>query len=134
MDIRNCLRQSNHEVIEFFILGDIRREASKTATLNFQRANLEVFRTLVGRVLWESVLKGKRDQEGWSFLKEEFLEAQELAVPLCHKISHLGRLVWKNGKFLLRLRKKKEFTCFERRNGQLRESTKKLLGYAGKNN
>lgn len=40
--------------------------------------------------------------------KEQFLEAQELAIPLCHKMSHLERrLVWKKREFLLRFQKKK---------------------------
>ena len=55
------------------------------------REDFEVFRTLVGRVLWKSVLKGKRAQEGWMLLKKEVLEVQEQAVPLCHKISQQGR-------------------------------------------
>ena len=32
---------------------------SETATLDFQRADFELFRMLVGRVPWDSVLKGK---------------------------------------------------------------------------
>ena len=50
--------------------------------MDFQRADLELFRTLVGKVLWESVLKGKEVQEGWMLLKKEVLKAQEKAVPV----------------------------------------------------
>ena len=33
----DCLGQSNHRIVEFSILGDVRRVTSKTAILNFQR-------------------------------------------------------------------------------------------------
>jgi len=41
-------------MIEFSILGEVRREVSKTATLDFPRADLELFSTLIGRVPSES--------------------------------------------------------------------------------
>jgi len=61
--VGDCLGQSDHEIVEFSILGDVRRVTSKTAILNFQRADFELFRTLVARVPWESLLKGKGVQE-----------------------------------------------------------------------
>lgn len=45
--------------------------------MDFQRTDFELFRTLVGRVPWDSVLKGKGIQEGWLLLKKEVLEPQE---------------------------------------------------------
>ena len=46
-------------MLEFLILGGARRVDSKTATLDFWRVGFELFRTLAGRVPWDSVLKGK---------------------------------------------------------------------------
>jgi len=46
-------------MVEFSTLGEVRSEVSKTATLDFQRADFELFRTVVGRIPWESVLKVK---------------------------------------------------------------------------
>ena len=63
MKAGDCLEQSDHEIVEFSIVGDVRRVTSKTAILNFQRADFELFRTLVARVPWESLLKGKGVQE-----------------------------------------------------------------------
>ena len=49
----NCLGQSDHETVEFSILGDVRRVTSKTAILNYQRVDFDLFRTLVVGVPWE---------------------------------------------------------------------------------
>ena len=67
---------------EFSILGEVRRGASRTVTLDFQRADFGLFRGLVDRVPLEAVLKGKGVQEGWTFFKKEILKVQEQAVPM----------------------------------------------------
>ncbi|KAK4819016.1 LOW QUALITY PROTEIN: hypothetical protein QYF61_024132 [Mycteria americana] len=79
--VGGCLGQSDHEMIEFLIRGEAARGVSRTATLDFQRADFSLFRRLVERVPWEAALKGKGVQEGWTFFKEEVLKAQEQAVP-----------------------------------------------------
>jgi len=95
--VGDCLGQSDHEIVEFSILGDVRRVTSKTAILNFQRADFDLFRMLVAQVPWESLLKGKGVQEAWMLLKMEILKAQEQAVPECRKASRKGRRqVWMN--------------------------------------
>ena len=77
---------------------------SKTAILNFKRADFDLFRMLVAGVPWELLLKGKVVQEAWMLLKVEILKAQEQAVPKCHKVSCRGRRpVWINRELLLRL-------------------------------
>ena len=119
-DVKNCLGQSNHEIVEFSILGDVRRVTSKTAILNFQRADFDLFMMLVAQVPWESLLKGKGVQEAWMLLKMEILKAQEQAVPECHKVSHRGRrTVWMNQELLLRLQKKKSLCPPEEGTGDL---------------
>ena len=60
LEVRSCLGQGDHEMAKFSILSEVRWGASKTATLDFQRANYELFRTLLGRIPWESVLKGSK--------------------------------------------------------------------------
>ena len=35
VEIRSCLGQSDHEMVKFSILGEVRREVMKTATLDF---------------------------------------------------------------------------------------------------
>ena len=59
VEVGGCLGQSDHDVVAFSILGGDRRRSSKTATLDFRRADFELFRRLVGRVPWASVLERK---------------------------------------------------------------------------
>jgi len=66
---------SDHEMIEFLILGKVKRRLSKTSTMDFRRADFGLFRMMAQRVPWERVLKGKGVQEGWTFFKEEVLKA-----------------------------------------------------------
>jgi len=78
-----CLGLSDHEMIEFLVQGEVKRGASNTTTVDVWRADFGLFRTLVERVTWERVLKGKGVQVGSTFFKEEDLKAQEEAVPMC---------------------------------------------------
>ncbi|KAK4816268.1 hypothetical protein QYF61_014340 [Mycteria americana] len=105
--VGGCLGQSDHEMIEFWILGEVRRGVSRAATLDFQRADFGLFRRLVERVPWEAALKGKRVQEGWTFFKEEAVKAQVQAVPRCRKTSQQGRPAWLTRELWLELRKKR---------------------------
>ena len=50
VEVGCCLGQSDHDMVEFSILAGVRRGNSKTATLDFRRADFELFRRLVGRV------------------------------------------------------------------------------------
>ncbi|KAK4806238.1 LOW QUALITY PROTEIN: hypothetical protein QYF61_013382 [Mycteria americana] len=102
------LGQSDHEMIEVLIRGEAARGVSKTATLDFRRADFGLFRRLVERVPWEAALMGKGVQEGWTFFKEEVLKAQEWAVPRCRKTSRRGRRpAWLTRELWLELRKKR---------------------------
>ncbi|KAK4831172.1 hypothetical protein QYF61_015642 [Mycteria americana] len=106
--VGGCLGQSDHEMIEFLIRGEVARGFSKTATLDFRRADFGLFRSLVERVPWEAALMGKGVQEGWAFFKEEALKAQERAVPRCRKTSWRGRRpAWLTRELWLELRRKR---------------------------
>ncbi|KAK4816200.1 hypothetical protein QYF61_012665 [Mycteria americana] len=106
--VGGCLGQSDHEMIEFLIRGETARGVSKTATLDFRRADFGLFRRLVERVPWEAALMGKGVQEGWTFFKEEVLKAQERAVPRCRKTSRQGRRpAWLTRELWLELRRKR---------------------------
>ncbi|KAM9591475.1 uncharacterized protein ACIBXB_006271 [Morphnus guianensis] len=99
---------SDHEMVEFSILGEARKVVSKTTTMDFWRANFGLFKALVERVPWETVLKGKGVQEGWTFFKKEILMAQDQAIPMCRKSNRRGkRPAWLNGELLLGLKKKR---------------------------
>ncbi|KAK4823963.1 hypothetical protein QYF61_008349 [Mycteria americana] len=102
------LGQSDHEMIEFLICEEAVSGVSKTATLDFRRADFGLFRRLVERVPWEAALMEKGVQEGWIFFKEEVLKAKEQAVPRCQKVSRRGRRPsWLTRELWLELRKKR---------------------------
>ena len=87
VEVGGCPGQSDHDMVEFLILAGVRRGNSKIATLGFRRADFELFRRLVGRVPWGSVLEGKGVQDVWLLFKKEVLKVQEQAVPLICKMS-----------------------------------------------
>ena len=57
VEVRGCLGQSDHEMVEFSILDAARRENSKTATLEFLRVDFELFRRPGGGIPWVSLLE-----------------------------------------------------------------------------
>ncbi|KAK4818289.1 hypothetical protein QYF61_010431 [Mycteria americana] len=71
---------SSHKMIVVLIPGEVRRGVSRTATLDFCRADFGLFRSLLDRVPWGAVLKGKGVQEGWTFFKKEILKVHEQAI------------------------------------------------------
>ena len=83
--VGGCLGHSDQEITEFSICGEIRRNINNTFTLNFQRANLGLFRRLIQRIPWEAALKNKGIQERWAWFKIEIVRAQEQTVPVCQR-------------------------------------------------
>lgn len=53
MEVGRCLVQNDLKMVEMLILGEARRGTSKTAALDFQRVNLELFRVLIERDAWD---------------------------------------------------------------------------------
>ena len=113
--VGGCLGLSDHDMIEFLILGEVRKRVSKTTTLDFRRADFGLLRSLVNRVPWEAVLKGKGVQEGWVLLKKEVSKVQEQAVPMCHKSSRRERRpAWLNRELWLELKKRRAYCLWKR--------------------
>lgn len=96
MTVRGHLGHSRHEIIEFLILGEVRREASRTAALDVQRADFGLFSGLVKRVPLEPVLRDKGVWEDSMCFKKEVLKAPEKDVHMSQKMSWLGRPSWQN--------------------------------------
>ena len=108
VEVGGCVGENDHEMIDFSIHGGAWRGNSKTATLDFRRADFELFKRLIGGVPWHSVLASKGVQESWLLFKKEVLRAQEQAVPLSCKMSRRGRRpACMNRELFLRLREKK---------------------------
>lgn len=65
---------------------------SKVMTLNFQRANFQLFKDLVDKIPWNAILTDKGAEQSWQPFKNVFLRAQEqLCIPLHKKSSVRGR-------------------------------------------
>ena len=68
-----------------------------------------MFRHLLERIPWETILKGIGVQEGWGLFKKGVLMAQEQAVPRCCKRSwQQRRPPWLNRELWLELREKRK--------------------------
>ncbi|RMC12029.1 hypothetical protein DUI87_11162 [Hirundo rustica rustica] len=79
------LGQSDHEITEFSIFGEIRRSTNKMLTLDFRGADFGLFRRLIQRVPWEAALKNKGVQESWSCFKTEIFEGTGTDCPCVPK-------------------------------------------------
>jgi len=73
-------------MVEFKILRASKRVCSKFATLDFRRADLELFRELLGKVTWEKALEGRGAQESWLVFKDHLLQAQKQCIPRKRKV------------------------------------------------
>ena len=56
--IGGCLGCSDHAMVEF-MPKDMRQVKSKIRMLNFRKANFQLFRELVSKTPWETILMGK---------------------------------------------------------------------------
>ena len=118
------LGHSDHEMLDCSILAEPRRGVSRTATLDFQRADFGHFRTMVERVPWEGVFEGMGAQEGWECFKEVILKVQELAIPKSQKTSQQARrLDWLNRDLWLEIKNRRKVYVFGRAGKQLMTNT-----------
>ncbi|KFZ48098.1 hypothetical protein N321_03191, partial [Antrostomus carolinensis] len=78
-------------------------------TLNFRKANLQLFKKLVNMTPWETSLKDKGAEQSWQIFKDVFHRAQELLIPRCLKSGKGGkRQVWLSQDLLVKLKGKME--------------------------
>jgi len=85
-------------------IRNIRHTESKIGKLNFRKAIFQLFRELVSKTPWESVLQDKGVEQSWQIFKEAFLRAQELSKSRWGKSGREGsRLVWLSWDLLVKL-------------------------------
>ncbi|KFO79036.1 hypothetical protein N303_02326, partial [Cuculus canorus] len=78
-------------------------------TLNFRKADFQLFKELLGTTPWDMVLQDKGAEQSWKIFKEAFHKVQERSVPVCRKSGRKGkRLAWLSRDLLVKLKKKKE--------------------------
>ncbi|PKU39070.1 nedd4-binding protein 2-like 2 [Limosa lapponica baueri] len=85
--IGGSLSCSDHALVEFTVLRHTCQSRSMVRTLNFRKANLQLFKELVNRSPWEMVLRDKRTERRWEIFKDSFHRPQDLSIPRCNKSS-----------------------------------------------
>jgi len=48
---------------------------SKVRTLNFRKANFQLFKELVSRTSWEAALRDNGEEQSWQIIKDAFRRA-----------------------------------------------------------
>ncbi|KFQ62398.1 hypothetical protein N334_02973, partial [Pelecanus crispus] len=88
---------------------DMGKVRSTVRTLNFRKANFQLFKELVRRTPWETVLRDRGMEQSWQTFKDTFHRAQELSVPKCKKSGKEGkRPAWLSRDLLVKLKSKRE--------------------------
>ncbi|KFR00948.1 hypothetical protein Y956_13862, partial [Nipponia nippon] len=84
------------------------RVKSIVRTLNFRKANFQLFKELIKRTPWEMTLRDKGGQQSWQIFKDTFHRAQEVSIPRCKKSGKEGkRLAWLSHDLWVKLKGKK---------------------------
>jgi len=78
-------------------------------TLNSRKANFQLFKELVSRTPWETVLRDRGAEQSWQIFKHALRRAQELSVPRYKKSGKEGkRPAWLSRDLLVKLKGKRE--------------------------
>jgi len=72
---------SDHTLVEFTVLRDMGKVRSIVRAVNLRKANFKLFKELVNRTSWETVLRDRGAEESWQFFRDAFHRLQELSVP-----------------------------------------------------
>jgi len=78
---RGSLGCSDHALIESAVLRNMGQVKSKVRILNF--TNLQLFKELVNRTLWETASRDKGAEQSWQIVQSSFHRAQEFSIPRC---------------------------------------------------
>jgi len=95
-------------LVEFTVLRDMGKE-SIVRTLIFRKAKFQLFKELVNRIPWETVIKDRWAEQSWQIFKDAFHRTQELSVPRCKKsVKEVRRPTWLSQDLLVKLKSKRE--------------------------
>jgi len=72
---------SDHALVEFTVLRCEGKVRSTVRTLNFRKVKFQLFKELVSRGPWETVLRDRRAEQNRQIFKDTFHRAQELSSP-----------------------------------------------------
>ena len=99
---------SHHALVEFAVLKDMGQVKSKVRILNFSKAKFQLFKQVVNRTPWETVLRDKGEEQSWQIFKDAFHRAQELLSPRNKKPGKEGKRPAWLSRDLIKLKDKKE--------------------------
>jgi len=88
--IGGSLGCSDHVLVELTLLREMGITKSIVRTLNFRRANFQLFKEIVRRTPWETVLRSRGIEQSWQLFKDVFQRAQELSIPKCTSQTEKG--------------------------------------------
>jgi len=100
---------SDHALLVFTLLRDMGKTRSIVKTLNFRKAKFQLFKELLSRTPWETVLRDRGAEQSWQIFKRAFHRTQELSDPRCKKSGKEGkRAAWLSQDLLVKLKSKRE--------------------------
>ena len=100
---------SDHALGEFTVLRGTGKVRSIVRTLDFRKANFQLFKELLSRTPWETGVRDRGTEWSWKILKDAFHRAWDLSVTGCKKSGkEAKRPVWLNRDLLVELKVKKE--------------------------
>jgi len=95
--------------LTFAVLRGMGKARSTVRTLNFRKANFQLFKELVSRTPWEMVLRDRGTEQRWQIFEDAFHRTQELSVPRCKKSGKEGKTpAWLSRDLLVKLKGKRE--------------------------
>ena len=63
---------SHHTPVKFAVLTNTGEEKSKVRTLNFRKANFQLFKEFISRTPWETALRDKGAEQSWQIFTDAF--------------------------------------------------------------
>jgi len=105
--VHSCI--VDHALVELMLRREMVITKSIVRTLNFRSAKFQLFKEIVRRTPWETVLRDTGTEQSWQVFKDVFQRAQELSIPKCKKSGRAGkRPAWLRQEMLVKLSKKRE--------------------------
>ena len=97
------------EMVNFRILRGGSRTISRIKTLDFRRANFDLFKELLGGIPWVRALESRGVQDSWLLFKHHFLHTQDQCIAPSKKSGKGGRRpAWMSKELLVELRWKRK--------------------------
>lgn len=81
---------SNHTLVEFVIPINIGLAKTEVRTLDIRRENFSLFKELLDKSSWETLLSDNGTEQSWQHLEDAY-QSKKLSIPQSKKSSKQGR-------------------------------------------